>query len=92
MNKFIANIFGAILSISHVLFILLLGYIIYLALKGDNIKILTNYGINPENSIGIVFLVFILYVLFAGFLSTFVSIHEQLISIRKEIQGLQNFN
>ena len=92
MNKIIANIFGTILAFCHLIVILILGYILYLALKGENLKLLEEFGINPEDSIFVVVVAFVLYVIFAGLLSTFVSMHEQLKLIRQEIKELQIIN
>ena len=66
-----------------------MGYILYLALKGGNLKKLAEFGIDPDDSIMIVVGVFVLYVLIAGFLSTIVSMRNELVLIRKEIKKLQ---
>ena len=92
MNKIIASIFGTILACCHLIVILILGYILYLALKGENLQMLGEFGINPEDSIVMVVGFFVLYVLFAGMLSTFVSMHEQLKLIRQEIKELHIIN
>ena len=89
MNKFIAGFFGTILSFCHLAVISVLGYIIYLALKGGNLEALAEFGIGPDDSIMIVVGVFVLYVLIAGFLSTIVSMHNELVLIREEIKKLQ---
>ena len=89
MNKIIARIFGGILAGCHVIVILFLGYILYLALTGENSGLLAGLGIYPEISLLVVLAAFVSYVLFAGTLSTFVSMHEELKLIRQEIEELQ---
>ena len=88
MNKIIASIFGTILAGCHLIVLLILGFLIYLALIGENF-LLEGFGISPEASILVVVGAFVLYVLFAGTLSTFVSMHEELKLIRQEIEELQ---
>ena len=92
MNKMVANIFGIILACFHLIVILILVYILNLALKGENLPMLEEFGLNSEYYILMVVVTFVLYVLLAGTLSTFVSMHEQLKLIRQEIKELQIIN
>ena len=88
MNKVIANIFSVILSTIHV--VVIIGFIIvigkYQSDKEAVANILGNVAYDSGMFYGILFLVFLLYVLFVGLLSTFVAINEHLEEISSSLK------
>lgn len=88
MNKVIANIFSVILSTIHV--VVIIGFIIvigkYQSDKEAVVNILGNVAYDSGMFYGILFLVFLLYVLFVGLLSTIVAINEHLEEISSSLK------
>ena len=88
MNKVIANIFSVILSTIHV--VVIIGFVIvigkYQSDKKAVVNILGNVAYDSGMFYGILFLVFLLYVLFVGLLSTFVAINEHLEEISSSLK------
>ncbi len=88
MNKVIANIFSVILSTIHV--VVIIGFIIvigkYQSDKEAVVNIFGNVAYDRGMFYGILFLVFLLYVLFVGLLSTFVAINEHLEEISSSLK------
>ena len=80
-NKEVAMLFGWIINLMHFLVLFIL-FMIYSEMP-PNIQIFQNtLGIN--NFLICVGL-FLIYILFAGFLCTIISIHEQLVKLNKKI-------
>ena len=83
MNKFIADTFGTILAIWHLVVIASLGYISYLWFTNSALvpfePIWLTRDYYPYAVVGL----FFLHVLISGFFSVIVSIHEQIDTIRK---------
>ena len=88
MNKVIANIFSVILSTIHV--VVIIGFIIvigkYQSDKAAVVNIFGNVAYDRGMFYGILFLVFLLYVLFVGLISTFVAINEHLEEISSSLK------
>ena len=88
MNKIIANIFSVILSAIHVCVIIGFIFVIgkYQNDKGAVISIFGNAAYDGAMFYGVLFGVFLLYVLFVGLLSTFVAINEHLEEISSSLK------
>ena len=88
MNKVIANIFSVILSTIHV--VVIIGFVIVIGKYQNDkeavVNILGNVAYDSGMFYGILFLVFLLYVLFVGLLSTFVAINEHLEEISSSLK------
>ena len=88
MNKVIANIFSVILSTINV--VVIIGFVgvigKYQSDKEAVVNILGNVAYDSGMFYGILFLVFLLYVLFVGLLSTFVAINEHLEEISSSLK------
>ena len=84
MNKIVANIFGEILSLIHIAVIIGFGAEIvkYESHKSAIGNIFGYFAYNGD-FYGVLFVIFLLYFLFAGLLSILVSINEQLEGISK---------
>lgn len=95
MNKIVANTFAAVLDFFHLLFVGGLGYIIYYAFQKhhdvyafflaltSNKELAEDFS-NPINVLAVSFFVFCVYAFFMGFVSTIISIHEQLVEINEK--------
>ena len=83
MNKFIANTFGTILAIWHLVVIAFLSYILYLWFNDTAFAPFEPYWLTREYYPYAVVGLFFLHVLISGFFSVIVSIHEQIDTIRK---------
>ncbi len=88
MNKVIANIFSVILSTIHV--VVIIGFVIVIGKYQNDkeavVNIFGNVAYDRGMFYGILFLVFLLYVLFVGLLSTFVAINEHLEEISSSLK------
>ena len=82
MNKFIADAFGFILTLWHLIVLVILGVILYFGYTGDVITPFEPY-FSPEAYPYAAMAIFFLHVLIMGVLSIMVSIHEQLSAVRK---------
>jgi hypothetical protein len=84
MNKIVANIFGEILSVIHIAVIIGFGAAI-VKYESDKSAIGNIFGYFAYNGnfYGVLFVIFVLYFLFAGVLSILVAINEQLEGINK---------
>ena len=83
MNKFIADTFGTILAIWHLVVIASLGYILYLWFTDSAFAPFEPYWLTRDYYPYAVVGLFFLHVLISGFFSVIVSIHEQIDTIRK---------
>ena len=88
MNKVIANIFSVILSTIHV--VVIIGFVIVIGKYQNDkeavVNIFGNVAYDRGMFYGILFLVFLLYVLFVGLISTFVAINEHLEEISSSLK------
>ena len=88
MNKVIANIFSVILSTIHV--VVIIGFVIVIGKYQNDkeavVNIFGNVAYDSGMFYGILFLVFLLYVLFVGLISTFVAINEHLEEISSSLK------
>ncbi len=89
MNKFIANIFSGILSLIHI--VVIVGFVLvilnYQKNKDSVVGIFGSIAYESGAFYGILFLIFLLYVLFIGLLSTFVAINENLEEINSTLKN-----
>ncbi len=88
MNKLIADIFGSLLSLLHILVIVALILVYFAGIeKGFEYfyPFVNQFGIDYSNFkwfwLGVIIVLSIFYVIFAGLTSTIVSIHEQLVKL-----------
>jgi len=89
MNKFVARIFGGMLSFLHSIVIVVLIIGLYQYSKNEE-TLAAALGPNVYDKAyvyTIALLVFLVYVLFVGMLSTFVSINEHLEEIKTKLSN-----
>jgi hypothetical protein len=93
MNRFFAKIFSWLVSLLHVFFILaMLGILTqYFKNKEQLIQLFGSSVVNDVYVYGILFVVFVFYMITVGLLVTVIAANENLEAIRLNIEGIQNF-
>jgi len=93
MNRFVAKIFSWLVSLLHVFFILVILGILTQYFKNKE-QLIQLFGPNAGNDAlvyGVVFVIFVFYMITVGLLVTVIAANENLEAIRLKIENIQKF-
>ncbi len=93
MNRFVAKIFSWLVSLLHVFFILVMLGILtqYFKNKEQLIQLFGTSAVNDVYVYGILFFIFVFYMITVGLLVTVIAANENLEAIRLQMESIQKF-
>ncbi len=94
MNRIVAKIFSWLVSLLHVFFILVMLGILtqYFKHKEQLTQLFGNSAVNDAYVYGILFIIFVFYMITVGLLVTVIAANENLEAIRMKIESIQNLD
>ncbi len=94
MNRFVAKIFSWLVSLLHVFFILVMLGILtqYFKNKEQLIQLFGTSAVNDVYVYGILFFIFVFYMITVGLLVTVIAANENLEAIRLKIESIPTYD